>query len=593
LLYRYRDPRYLYLVFFLGALAFYTYSPGQVIVPVTSLALLVSDWRYHWENRGIALKGSLLLVLLGLPFLRFRLNDPDNALAHLHTLGSYLLAETPLWQKIGHYFSEYLTGLSASYWYVPNNRDLERHLMKDYGNIMIATLPFAIIGLAHVLRNVRESAHRAVLIVFLASPVATALVQTGITRALVFVIPAAILTAIGLELVLRWVEDPNRHLLKLARGPGFIRRRVLAALAILLPASVIAWLCTRNPDRIAVLALAGILALQVSGVWEWLAKRIKRPPIAASLKGWNPSRVAIALSVFIALSLANVYLLTDALKNGPTWSNDYGMGGMQYGAFQIFDILEEYKQDHPQTKIVLTPNWANGTDVVARFFMGDPLPFNIGSIQGYVTQKFPLDDDTMFIMLRDEYDLAVNSGRFKDIQVEKTIPYPNDTPGFYFVRLRYADDADEKFAAEKALRAVLQEAVVTMDGQNVRVRHSYLESSTQSAAIQLVFDDDPYSLAKTFEANPFVIEMTFSVPREINGFSIVIGSASAKITLKCYETPDAQPVVYVFEGRGALQQPQLSFDLPETIQVQVLELEMLDPYSPAPTQIHIWEVELR
>jgi 4-amino-4-deoxy-L-arabinose transferase-like glycosyltransferase len=54
LFYRHKSPRYLYLAIFLGALSFYSYSPAQVIVPLTALVLLISDWRYHWENRRIA-----------------------------------------------------------------------------------------------------------------------------------------------------------------------------------------------------------------------------------------------------------------------------------------------------------------------------------------------------------------------------------------------------------------------------------------------------------------------------------------------------------------------------------------------------------
>jgi 4-amino-4-deoxy-L-arabinose transferase-like glycosyltransferase len=166
LLYRYRSPRYLYLALFLGALAFYTYSPGQMIVPLTAIALLFSDWRYHWENRRTALKGLALLAALAMPYLRFRMNDPDAAVAHLHTLGSYLLVDAPLFEKIKRYFFEYFTGLSAWYWYQSNDRDLARHLMDGYGNIMPATLPFAILGMAQVLRRLREPAYRAILIGF-------------------------------------------------------------------------------------------------------------------------------------------------------------------------------------------------------------------------------------------------------------------------------------------------------------------------------------------------------------------------------------------------------------------------------------------
>lgn len=592
LLYRYKSPRYLYLTLFLAALAFYTYSPGQLIVPVTAIALLLSDWRYHWENRRMAFKGLLLLAILALPYIRFRIEYPSAAIEHLHRLASYLLEDISLSDKITRYFSEYFIGLSAWYWYTPNDRDLQRHLMNDYGNIMIATLPFAILGLAYILRYMRESANRAILIALLVSPVAAALVQTGITRALIFVIPAAILTTIGFEQVLDWIESPGEQLVEAATASS-TTRRILTALFILMLGIAIAYFAKEKVDRIAGLSLATILGLQISGIFGRFAKWLTHTSFAPTLRRWALSQTSLALAVFMMLSGINIYMLEDALKNGPTWFRNYGMGGMQYGAFQIFDIIKQYKQEHPETQIILSPNWANGSDVVARFFLNDPFAIGMGSIEGYVTQKFPLDDDTLFIMVPEEYALATSNSKLTDIHVESIFPYPDATPGFYFVRLRYVDNIDEIFAAEKELRQALRESVVSIDGQAVKVRFSYLETPDQSEAIQLVFDNDPLSLAKTFEANPYVIELTFPSPRVINGFSIVIGAAKAQLTLKCYPTPDAEPIIYTFEGQGTIQQPELSFDLPQPTQVQVLRVEMFDPLSPAPTQIHIWELTLR
>ena len=269
------------------------------------------------------------------------------------------------------------------------------------------------------------------------------------------------------------------------------------------------------------------------------------------------------------------------------------MGGMQYGAFQIFDIIDQYVQEHPDTSVILSPNWANGTDVVSRFFIGNPPSVSLASIEGYVMRKFPLDDNTLFIMTPDEYSTATSNSKFTDVRVEKIVPYPDGNPGFYFVRLRYVDNIDEIFAAEEATRQVLQESVVMVDGQEVKVRFSYLDADVQAEAIKLVFDNDPYTLAKTFENNPFVIEMTFPSSRQISGFSIIIGSAGAEITLTGYPAPGALPVTYVFKGQGSIKQPKLSFDLPKPMQVQILRVEMLDPKSPAPTQVHIWELKLR
>ena len=109
----------------------------------------------------------------------------------------------------------------------------------------------------------------------------------------------------------------------------------------------------------------------------------------------------------------------------------------------------------------------------------------------------------------------------------------------------------------------------------------------------LVFDNDPFTLAKTLETNPFIIEMTFPKPRTLRGFSITIGSANVWITLKCYSRAGAEPEVFTFEGQGTRNQPELSFDLPAPTDLQILQVEVLDPYSYEQAKVHIWELNLR
>jgi hypothetical protein len=286
-------------------------------------------------------------------------------------------------------------------------------------------------------------------------------------------------------------------------------------------------------------------------------------------------------------------MLNDAIRNGPLWFRDYGLGGMQYGGFQIFDIVDNYVREHPNTRIIFSPDWANGTDVVARFFLDDFSSIQVGSVRGHITQKLPLDENTLFIMTPQEYDLVNQSDKLTDINVESIVPYPDGSPGFYFLRLRYADNIDEIFAAEKAVRTALRESTMLIDGAEVKLRYSYLDSEFQDKSIALVFDNDPFTVAKTFETNPFVIEMTFSETRTLNGFSIIIGSANVRITMKCYPEAGAEPTIYTFEGQGTRNQPELSFDLPLPTETQILHIEVLDPYTSEQSKVHIWELKLR
>jgi hypothetical protein len=510
LLYRYRSPRYLNAAVLLAALAFYSYSPGQIVIGGTGLLLLLSDARYHWQNRSTVLRGLGLLLLLALPYLRFRLGQPEAPIDHLRKLGSYWVQPLPLGEKLSRYGSEYLYGLSPGYWYIPNERDLPRHLMKGYGNLLRWTLPFAALGLALAFKQFRSSAHRLLIIALLMAPAGSALVQVGITRALVFVVPATALTALGLSKVLEWLEER-----KLSR---------------------------------------------------WI----------------------LSVTLFALLAAANFGMLRDALANGPTWYHDYGLGGMQYGARQLFPAIEAYLERSPGTRVILSPSWANGTDVVARFFLPDPLPIQLGSIEGHLFERLPLDDNTLFVMIPDEYQKTLTSGKFTDVRVEQSLPYPDGQPGFTFVRLRYVDNIDEILAAEKEERRALQSAELFLDGEPVQVKYPLLDMGEARD----MFDRNQDTLGRTLEANPAVIELTFPEPRALSGISLTIGSTEAQVTARLHASAEARPVEYVQILQGTIEQPEVSLVFDAPTPVLILHLEIKDISQGEPGHIHIWEINL-
>lgn len=588
--YRIKSPKYLYVAILFSALAFYTYSPGQVLVPFTAFALFIFDLKYHWQNRRTILLGVLLLAVLTIQYFRFRALDPDNAIAHLHNLGSYLFSDVSLLEKTKLYFSQYFYGLSPGYWFSTIENTIPRHIMKGYGQIMMWTLPFALFGLIETIRRVREPVFRIILTGWLATPVAAAFVEVGISRTMSIVFTMAILTAIGFEKLIAWVENPTNRLNDWMQSESPSRLKILMIVNLLVFSTLISLLLEKVIDKVVVFSFGWILSLQISGLLGEVAHRIKNIDF---LKNWKTPPTLISWSVFVILFGVNIFMLIDALRNGPTWYKDYSLYGMQYGAFQVFEPIQQYVEEHPDTQVIFSPSWTNGTDVIVRFFLGDETPMLFHSIIGYIDNKSPMEEDTLFIMTKEEYAFAVTSEKLADFQVERTIPCPDGTDCFYFVRLRYSDIADELFAEEQAQRKILQESTVKINGEDVNIRHTYLEASEQSESMQQVFDNDPYTFAKTYEANPFVMELTFTTPKTINGFSIIIGSTVVTITLEGYSALGAEPVIYQFEGQGFLESPELSFDLPEPMTVQILHIEQLDVYAGEPTKNHIWEITFR
>ena len=509
LMYRVKSPRFLYWAVIAGALTYYSYSPIRLVLGLTALFMLISDWPYHWQNRRTIFRGLVLTALLALPLLRFQINHPSSNLDHLHVLNSYWIQPISFWEKLRLYFTEYLHGLNPLYWYVPNTVDLDRHLMKGYGNLAWISAPFLAVGLWTSIRNFKQSPYRILLAALFFAPSGSALVGLGITRSLSLVVPAAILSGLGLSYTL-----------------------------------------------------------------EYFKKR------------WPKTRIVLAAFLFSLLAIFNVYMTVDALWNGPLWFQNYSLGGMQYGAKQIFSEIKTYKKEHPGTPVTLSPSWANGTDTIARFFFDDPPPFQMGSLEGYFYEKKPLDENMLFIMIPEEYNKVLENPKFSGFRVEKIINYPNGEPGFYFVHLRYSDQIDQILAAEQAARRILQEANLQVDGYDALVRYSYLDMGD----IPNIFDRNDNTLVRTFESNPMEIQINLEEDVEISGLRVRVGGTPTRVDLHIsgpdgglnlqetvQESPTPRDVIFEFD---------------EPTRINWLSLAIKSVYDEEPAHVHVWEVEL-
>jgi predicted DNA-binding antitoxin AbrB/MazE fold protein/4-amino-4-deoxy-L-arabinose transferase-like glycosyltransferase len=206
LLYRYHDPRYLYPALLFGGATFYSYTNGQGVMLVSGVLLLLSDLRYHLRQPPRRIIIAILIVaLLAAQLLRFRWLHPEAVSNQLRSLSSYWIQPISLGEKLAIFGQNYLQGLSPGYWFLPNLIEIDRHRWKDMGNLPLFFLPFVLVGLWVCLRQWRSSAHRAMLIAILAAPFSAALVAIGITRMLSMVVPATILTCLGLEQARIWL----------------------------------------------------------------------------------------------------------------------------------------------------------------------------------------------------------------------------------------------------------------------------------------------------------------------------------------------------------------------------------------------------
>lgn len=322
-----------------------------------------------------------------------------------------------------------------------------------------------------------------------------------------------------------------------------------------------------------------LIAIGLETVLDWVRRKF--------------SHWALAPIVFAALMIPAGLMTRDALVNGPLWYRDYELYGMQYGATQLFgDEIPTYLAEHPDRRVIVSPTWANGTDNFIRFFLSPEQQARVQmlNVDYFMTAQRPLDASMVLVMTQAEYDRARTSEKFKSVEVERTVPYPDDRTGFYFVRLAYADNLDEILNQERTTRSKPVSEQFILDGQPVEVLHSQLDMGQLAD----LFDGDTFTLVRGLEANPLLFELTFPQPRTLTGLKVTVGSMDFGLKVSLFADGASEPVVYEQTFRGLPPDPtvDLAFDRGPA-QASRVRIEVQQLNAGVEVHIHLREITFR
>ena len=274
-------------------------------------------------------------------------------------------------------------------------------------------------------------------------------------------------------------------------------------------------------DLIMVISATLLTTIGLAAVLEWIVRRAARP---------NRIYRFVAIIICAVFILANFFLLLDALTHGPTWYDNFGLTGLQYGGPQVFTAIRSYLEHAPQTEVWLFPSWLNGSEMLQRFFLPNDPRVHLLDFDGLLADKFDLADQPLLVMDHTNYRRLIDSGKFVETQIEQTIPLPDGSPGFYLARTRYAPDIDARLARERAARGQLAREGMIVDGELWWVAHSPL----QSGSTQALFDNNPNTYVLTRAINPAVIDITLPEPRRMTGLAVLGGSRDLNLLTELY-----------------------------------------------------------
>jgi hypothetical protein len=265
---------------------------------------------------------------------------------------------------------------------------------------------------------------------------------------------------------------------------------------------------------------------------------------------------------------------------------------MQYGSPQLFSAIRDDLARDPARSFVISPTWANNPNIFVSFFLTDQQARQVrfSSIDGFLIARQPMAEDQVFVLPPDEYERARASNKLVAEAPDRVIAYPDGSPGFYFVRLRYVDNADAIFAADRLARQQLRSASVSVDGQDVTVRYSLPDSGR----VVDLFDGDAHTLLRGLEANPFILELSFPSPRRVAALGLDFATMQFSLKVEITPADGGAARSFVHEYRDLPMDPHIDLPLPDGPQdVSKLRLEIKDLNAGENAHIHIREVALQ
>jgi len=499
---RYRNgaPRWGALAVVAAAFTFYTYTNGQLIIGLTGALLTIVDARHHWAMRrhlGWVLAPALISLV---PYVIYARAAPDATTDQLWRVSSYLVQDLPVGEKVRQFVLHYWAGMDPRYWFLPNPRELSRHAMLGHANMSTWLFPFVALGLAMAIIGIGRPGLRLLIISLAATPIGASLADVGITRVLPVIVPLTLLAHVGFDGTL-----------------------------------------------VKVASIARRFALRGGSAWT------------RSLVGSVHFSTTGALLLWIGLSTQGGALMLEALDNGPKWFTDYGLYGQQWGAVQVFREIKSKARSRPDDTFLVTSTWANGTDIYLPFFtpeLMDAGRVRMGNVRDLLSVRRELTPNMVWVMTADEVELARTSKRFRAINVESALTYPNGAPGFSFARLEYVSNVEEVVAAERAARVALRSGQIMVNGERLAVRHSFLDAGGLSD----LFDANRRTLGRFNGGNPATLEWAFPAPRAVATVVLAMTAGNWHVSLAILR-PDGV-VETVEQDIDARVDPIVSIDVP-------------------------------
>ena len=236
----------------------------------------------------------------------------------------------------------------------------------------------------------------------------------------------------------------------------------------------------------------------------------------------------------------------------------------------------------------MSPSWANNTDEIMRFFLGDPLPLKIGTLDEYDLYHLQIDPNQVFILTPDEYNWLLENPKFDQVEVLDRLELPDGRTGFYFLSVEYSKEAGQIFEIELQERRQPEVSEVEVLGQLTTTTYSRLDLGT----IAHIFDGNELTPMRTLEANPLEITIAFSEPVELQKLTALVGSPATRLSVSMELADGVETPFFTKEIASSDNIRPFSVEFGSVYRIRQLTVWIESINEEEPTHVHLWELVL-
>lgn len=531
-LYRYKHPRFAWLIVLFGALTFYSNSIAHLIIFASIITFIGIDFSYHRRHLRRWRFPFIGAIVALLPLLNFLTKNPGYLASRTNSAHPFWASNSPALIDVGVLMARsFLNALDPRVWF----SGIERTKYVDvtgYHNYYPGTMPllplwlapFVVVGVACLALN-RFRAYRWQISAMLAVTLSPALIaRFAPTRSLAVVVPVTILAIVGIDLVPRAL----RH----ARLVGAL---MFLAVATTGSSMVLQEALTTQSTRRQDYGGYGI---------QWGSQYVFKM-VNAQLESTPGSRVMV--------------------------TTDWNWGGHHFINFFIS------KMDRAAGRVFLgsLDTLIHGQEPWGPELWAVMSPAQLEALDEYIANPKG----------------ATGRPRITSDQVTAKVLYPDGTPGFLMVRLVEAADVRAMLAAEREARRKLSFVTVAVDGERAVVGYTNLDDG----AIAPVFARADGALARLAGPNPAVLDVAFGNPRPVRTIRLTVGASLWRVTAQVFPKDGSAEVKKSGEGvaDGGNSVVQINLDAAvqdaARVRLEIIQLNAADEDS----TVHIYRVEFR